>query len=985
MPRLVASIDAGALGSLFTQHSTNVTVDGTGAAFASGATDVAWALYAFGGLSGETISGGSYTVSGLDSGEKVYVAISDYSRQRWLYLPLQNGTNVSFTLPDSSAGTYQSPLGNTTLLLAAYSGDAFKLEHLSLTYADRHTITGTVIDKSGAPVSGAVIRTPVGSISTTTDAAGNFSLAGLPNGTWPVLATLDGWTFYPQPQFVTVSGADAVAGDILGDPHSAHFDATDAMPGNDSLQTCPMWDFAANGALAEGISADSDFLDIYRFSVPAVGHWLLRFRNPDRNIFTPVFAVTTPAVLGTRYAEDIYAGEVGINFDVSDTSLPLLFLVAAAGGGGHYEVTLTQTTTGRLGLGMQSGADKRFNGMFQVVRQDSGLQTDYYSRSAINGGTDLAVFDRSYPVGNVHVTPVLSNHTFAPATADLNVQANGSVSSQLFGFTAPAVADNYEPNDSAGTAYVVPALPYNSPVPLQLTADYGGDYSDVFKFTPPAGMGVRVNVLYAPMPGEFSSQSRLSLGIENSIVQSVANVYRTPNGLAADLTELTDGNPYYVLLNAFPSVPADKETINYALQISTFPAHRFQVGARVGGVTPVDGMKFVVYDETFGIRISSSNQTADFLTTPRYVPDGSQFRVDCYRQGTPFDGLTKLVTVNADTTLNFDAPSLGADSHEPNGTRLTASALGFLPATVAATYFAFDDSEDFYSFGPGDGRPFKIELLSGLAPGQALTVYQYDSTGADVGSQRLTGPTASLYMPNDGNPGQSIEISTGNDYSFAYTLKVSNASAYRISGVVKDAAITGIDAVVCNRTTGSYAFASAAAGGAYSFTELVGSGSYDLACYALGYGPAVKEQTVSVSNMDVTADFLNFNAAVDDNYEPNDTPATAHMIALNTDYSASAFSMTTSDDDYYSIPLALGDRVRITVTPLHEWEQADVTLLDQYAVGYQEDYSARPAGTGTRQIDYTADASVNYTVRVSGGIGGGKGAGRYTLRVQKLN
>jgi hypothetical protein len=984
MPRITASVDAGALGSVYTGHGGDVTQAGTAAQFNSGANQVAWAIYQFGGTPGEVISGGSYTITGLDAGETVYVAISDYVANHWMFLPLADGSDVTFTLPNASPGAYQSALGNTSLLIAAFGGDSWKLEHVSLTYGDRHNITGTVLDKTGNPVPGVTIRTPVGSLSTVTDSSGNYTLAGLPDGDWPILATLDGWTFYPQPQMVTVSGADAVAGDLLGDPHGAHFDATETLPDNNHIQNAPFWDFAANGPLHESVSADSDYLDVYKFSVPAAGKYVLYYSNPDRNILSPVFAVIDPSVTSIVFAEDIYRGEEGISFTVSDPSQPLIFLFAGSGGGGKYTMTLSQQPTGLLGAYMQNGADYRFQGLMQVMRHSDGMETDYFTRSPLQNGTVLALYDRSYPVGDVTVTPLLPNHTFTPAAADLTVAASGTVANQVFSFTPPAVADSYEPNDSIGTAHDLGALPFNSAVPLQITADGSGDYQDVYKVTPAAGLGLRVDVLYTQVPGESIGSPRITLNIEDSSSHPVSTSYSTPDGLSADMTELTDGSPYYIILDAYPSYPPDKAVINYGLQVQSFAAHRFQIGARVGGVNPVDGMKFVVYDQDFASRYVATNETADFLTPARYVPDGTQLRVDCFRGGTPFDGMTQRVTVTSDTTLQFDAANLGQDSHEPNGTFATANTLGFLPATVSATYGAFDDTDDFYAFGPGDGKPFKIELTS-CAPGVGLSLYLKDSAGSPIGSARLAKVGDTVYMPNDGNPHQAFDVGTLNDYAFPYTLTISNSDAYKVSGVLKNDALTGIDGVVVNRTTGAVAIAAASSGGSYSFQFPLGPGSYDLVAYALGYAPDVQEQNVNITTADATVNFLNFTASGDDNFEPNNTAATAHPIALDTDYVASAHNIAAADVDYYSIPLTLGDQVRITATPEHEWEGVTLTLHDLYSSGYNEDLVGRVTTNGTQQVDYTAVSTANYIIEVDGAGPTGNNAARYALRVHKVN
>jgi len=160
-----------------------------------------------GTVSGAVASGVSIALSGTASGSTTTDASGNYS-----FAGLSNGT---YTVTPSKAGYTFSPPNQTVPVNGANApGISF-----TATLIPTYTISGTV---SGAVASGvSVALSGASNGSTTTDASGNYSFAGLSNGTYTVTPSKAGFTFSPPNQTVTVSNAN---------PPSVNFTSQAAAP-----------------------------------------------------------------------------------------------------------------------------------------------------------------------------------------------------------------------------------------------------------------------------------------------------------------------------------------------------------------------------------------------------------------------------------------------------------------------------------------------------------------------------------------------------------------------------------------------------------------------------------------------------------------------------------------------------------------------------------------------------------------------------------
>jgi hypothetical protein len=126
---------------------------------------------------------------------------------------------------------------------------------------DTYSITGKITGDTVAGVTVSVDPTH----SAVTDADGNFTITGLPNGTYTVTPALDGYTFAPQSVIVTVNGSDtAVTDTFVSTPVNS------APPGNNPPTAADDFYFTAQnqtlnvnaetGVMSNDIDPDGDTL-----------------------------------------------------------------------------------------------------------------------------------------------------------------------------------------------------------------------------------------------------------------------------------------------------------------------------------------------------------------------------------------------------------------------------------------------------------------------------------------------------------------------------------------------------------------------------------------------------------------------------------------------------------------------------------------------------------------------------------------------------
>ncbi len=960
--RMTAQVEAQQNGNTFNSTSANAVVAGNSVQLPSGANTISWAMYLFGGTPGEAIDSIAYSVSNLDPNEKVYCAISDYAAGHWSFLPVSNQTTASFTLPSGTPSPVQSPLGNTWILLATFGGDNVQLDSVGVTYPNRHSVTGQIIDFLGSGVPGVLVKSSFAGVQATTAADGSYTLAGVPDGTWPLFCTRDGWAFYSQPALVTVSGADATAADIIGDPHGSRFDNFDALP-NDNYYGAPYFDLETQG-LPESLSTADDPFDYYRFTVSTNGTYLLRFSNPDGDILGPGVQLEDDRYNFVNYSASILRGEVAVGFTVNSAPQTFQLMVEASGGGGKYTLSLESGLYSRVGMAcIQGGSVYVGANPIGVTRTASGLTTEYLVNTYVSSIPAWIAFDASYPLGDITIAPQFDDYVVAPPSASMTVVAGTPVSA-VFAVTPPAVNDSFEPNNSSGSAHPI-TLPYDSSSsPLQVDRLAGGDNYDYFSCTPAAGKGLFVAVTD---PQIEPDQQLFSVSVYDNTFNLVGQPTVQSGAVVVVPTAATNGSIMYIGISCYDFRYAVR---NYKLQAQAYDVVKFQVAARQG--TDLLGQaRFNIYDTNFNLLCQRFGDTITGLTAPLFVPPGLKLNVDCYRSGSSLDRQTQHYVVPAsDSVLYFDTPDLGSDLLEPNNDHSKAVDLQAVPCTLAATLDDSTDTIDYYRVNKGDSRPFKITQTN--PDGYPLTVDILDAAGAYI-TGRTTRSGEPIYFPNTGTD-QFIAVSLYDHSHVSYSLDITNADAYTLSGHVQTAALVGLDGIINLDGSPDIISSYSSQGGSFDFGELVAPGTYTLTAYAGGYASPTATRQVTITNANVVVDWTDFAVAGLDNFEPNNDMANAGTMALAADYT-STIGSGSDYEDYYKIALPAGDRVRFTLTPSQSWMQPDLYIFENLTLNL---ISGQRRPDGRCVIDFTVPENATYYIYVVG-------TAAYTVRVDKLN
>src|SRR5690606_6503971 len=83
-----------------------------------------------------------------------------------------------------------------------------------------YSVSGTVSTATGVGIAGVTVST--GSVSTTTNSSGAYTLGSLANGGYSLTPSLGGYAFSPSSRSVTVSGANVSGQNFTGTPTASN-------------------------------------------------------------------------------------------------------------------------------------------------------------------------------------------------------------------------------------------------------------------------------------------------------------------------------------------------------------------------------------------------------------------------------------------------------------------------------------------------------------------------------------------------------------------------------------------------------------------------------------------------------------------------------------------------------------------------------------------------------------------------------------------
>jgi hypothetical protein len=284
----------------------------------------AWGMYRFNGAPGEKLeaAGFSAILRAHPSGQRIWLAVSNYAQQRWEWLDGGDAPTGEVAL-SGAAGAYSGSGGQTYVLLLAHGGMEFDVDTLYLRYSARQYVSGTVQENDGTPIPGALVASPAGQQSVLTGSDGTFQFT-LPAGDWPLVTTKDGYTFYSNPAVINVTNT-AVSGVVLtGRRNGSHFLPGDPGSYNNTILTATAADLQ-QGPASETLSALDDPADCFSFSVDQPGQYFLEYTNSALDVYFPLLTLysasgralsSAPSPVAGTLRLPLLVGEAGQSYRV---------------------------------------------------------------------------------------------------------------------------------------------------------------------------------------------------------------------------------------------------------------------------------------------------------------------------------------------------------------------------------------------------------------------------------------------------------------------------------------------------------------------------------------------------------------------------------------------------------------------------------------------------------------------------------------------
>jgi hypothetical protein len=572
---------------------------------------------------------GTYTISGtislsgggnlqgvtvtLTSGGNTVGSATTGSNGQYSITGVANG---SYTLTPALAGYTFNP----TTLSPTVSGTNVQNENFTATM-NTYTISGTISLNTGGNLQGVTVTLTSGGNtvgSATTDSNGQYSIAGVANGSYTLTPTLAGYTFNPTNLPPTVSGTNV---------QNENFTATAIPPGTYSISGT----ISLNGQGLSGVTVNYGGNN----SVTTNGSGAYSISGLANGSYT-----LTPSLAGysfnpTNQAITISGGNATQNFTPTQNTYTI-------------SGTITLNGTGLAGVTVSSSAGS-------ATTNGSGAYT-------ISGVAN----------GSYTLTPSLAGYTFNPTSQAITVSGGNATqdftSTQntytisgtitLNGTGLAGVAVNYGGNNSVTTngsgAYTISGVANGSYTLTPSLADY--------TFTPTSqtitisgGNAAQNFAATAIPPGTYSISGTITLnsnGLSGVTVNYGGNNSVTTNGAGAYSISGVD-NGSYTLTPALASYTFTPITLSATVNGANVTGENFTatLPPNTSVATPVFSPALGTFNSTQTVTISCATSGA----TIYYTTDGS----------TPTAASTKYtapISISASTLLQAVAIETGLTS-----------------------------------------------------------------------------------------------------------------------------------------------------------------------------------------------------------------------------------------------------------------------------------------------------------------------------------
>ncbi len=918
-------------------------LNGAELVFAPGPGELHWAVYKFNNAPGEDLNVLTYHLdpSSVTASTKVWIALSNFAQKSWYFLPPQ--TEQSKTIDLSAIDVpFTNGSGEMYIAFMAYDGGGYTLHDMRFEYPDRFSAFGTVVDTNGAGIPGVLVSTPAFGLQTVTDANGDFTLEGLPDGNWPIGFTKDEWTFYDNPAFALVDGTSSDVGQVIGNRNKSNFIPVPDHDGPGYEQPIDLNSWSIDNPIEGSLSVFDDPSDYYSldFSGSGIDRLNVGFTlvNEDGGILFPTIYIydSTGQLLGSSSGFVLSSGALA-NAVPDEDDTRFLVSVGCGAGGGRYKLYPMRKFVSTMSGTISEGA----NGLNRVIvnaKTDNDelfelndFSLNYYTSGNVNAGQFI---ETAWPTSHTILTPSAPNYSFTPPVGGFNIYLD-PISFQ----GAPVqTGDGYEPNDASDAAPLL-VLPYDSTQDTPLSIG-GVDENDWYRVSPGSAADTCLEVqLNWTDTGLGGGEAVLSIYDADAPGFPVATGVASGTGARARLMTNIDGGDYLIRVARFFNA---RRKVPYSLKTSAINAYPLQVEARLDNGGKLRNAVFDYQSAAFDDRQSLTTDEQG-LTPARYYKPGEIVNVECRRYGYNINRNTRRLVMPAEaTTLSFVADALaGPDSLEPNET--TAAAAGELPLEIHASFAETGDFSDFYSFEMPAGEKLHLHFFPSDQGSSSYSVNLYDSTEAYTDGQVIHGITDTWLETGAGGL-MRLEL-YGNGRDSDYELELSSGIARHINGTAFDQATPVKGARVYEASQKRTA-------------DVDDSGSFDLGVYppgdyqlqlvAPGYSLMDGQQTATVTA--VADGNVAFHAEANlypDFTEPNNDGMTAYSL-VNDNPIVSNFAPGLGDSaDWFKCDTGLigGYLVVIEVTYLPWHKDPSVSL-------YSDPLAAPLASANCSQVGY---------------------------------
>ncbi len=308
-------------------------------------------------------SGATVALTGTATATVTADASGNYS-----FAGLANG---SYTVTPSKSGFTFSPVNRAVTISGANATANFTAAAIPT-----YSISGTI--SPAASGSGATVAlTGAATATVTADASGNYSFAGLANGSYTVTPSKSGFTFSPVNRAVTISGANATANFTAAAIPTYSISGTISPAASGSGATV-----ALTGAATATVTADAS--GNYSFAGLANGSYTV---TPSKSGFTfsPVNRAVT--ISGANATANFTAAAIP-TYSISGTISP-----AASGSGATVALTGAATATVTADASGNYSFAGLANGAYTVTPSKSGFTFSPVNRAVtISGANATANF-----------------------------------------------------------------------------------------------------------------------------------------------------------------------------------------------------------------------------------------------------------------------------------------------------------------------------------------------------------------------------------------------------------------------------------------------------------------------------------------------------------------------------------------------------------------------------------------------------------------